>query len=77
MDTLLGSCSLNVPLRAIFVAVGWAVLAFLVTRVSSTESGSKIYDPYEILDIRKVRLAFAKFCLVDGYLILFSIRVFR
>ena len=42
-------------LRTIFVAVGWALLAFLVTRVSSVTLESKIYDPYEILDIKKVR----------------------
>jgi len=62
---------LNVPLRAIFVVVGWAVLAFLVTRVSSTASGSKLYDPYEILDIKKVRGPFAKARRVNRFLILF------
>ena len=63
---------MNVPLRAIFVAVGWAVFAFLVTRVSSAGSGSKLYDPYEILDIKKVRGPFVKVHQVDKFLIHFS-----
>lgn len=60
---------MNVLLRAIFVAVGWAVVAFLVTRVSSTASGSKLYDPYEILDIKKVRGPSAKARQADRFLI--------
>ena len=45
---------MNVSLRTIFVTVGWALFAFLVTRVSSPASESKLYDPYEILGIVKV-----------------------
>lgn len=54
--------SLNVLLRAIFVTVGWALFAFLVTRASSTTLDSIIYDPYEILGIAKVRGYVVRVC---------------
>ncbi|KAF9649601.1 DnaJ-domain-containing protein [Thelephora ganbajun] len=38
---------------AIFVTVGWALFAFLATRVSSQAFDSKLYDPYEILGIKQ------------------------
>ena len=47
-------------LSPIFVAVSWALFTFLVTRASSTSLESKIYDPYEILDIRRVCACVAK-----------------
>jgi translocation protein SEC63 len=54
VGNFLRSGLLDVWIRAIFVALGWALFAFLVTRTSSTGLESKIYDPYEILGIKQV-----------------------
>lgn len=73
---LLRSGSLDVLLRAVFVTLGWALFAFLVTRTSSTALDSKIYDPYEILGIAKVCSTFAKTPKSNELLFLYPTRVF-
>lgn len=40
--------------RLLFIAVGWVAVAGLVYIVSTTTVDNKIYDPFEILGIRKV-----------------------
>ena len=41
--------------RNVFLAAGWALVAFLVYKVVTTEVENKVYDPFEILGLRTVR----------------------
>ena len=49
-----------------FAVVGQALFAFLVSQASSTSLESKIYDPYEILGIKKVCARVAEARRADG-----------
>jgi len=38
--------------KTVIVSVGWALAAFLVYKISTTEVETKVYDPFEILGLR-------------------------
>lgn len=44
-------------IRTLCLAAGWALAAFLVYKVLTTEVENKVYDPFEVLGLRSVRSA--------------------